>query len=71
MLTLENGVVMYNADMMANFDLGTVATHSCDNGFVLMGSLTRTCMDDDGLDTVGVWSDNDNLPTCVRKFQIF
>ena len=66
-LILENGIVMYAADMTADYQLGTVATHSCNDGYVLMGSLTRTCMDDDGLDAVGVWSDSDNVPTCVRK----
>ena len=70
-LTLENGVVVYDPDMTADYDLGTVATHSCDNGFVLQGPLTRTCIDDDGLDAVGVWSDSDNVPTCARKFTIF
>ena len=64
-LTLENGAVTYATDTMANFVQGTIATHSCDNGFVLNGSVTRTCMDN-GMDFVGVWSGS--APTCARKF---
>ena len=60
-----NGAVTYATDTMANFELGTVATHSCDNGFSLQGPVVRTCMDDDGMDTVGVW--NGTAPTCARK----
>ena len=67
-LTLVNGAVIYTTDTTANYDLGTVATHSCNDGFVLQGSSTRTCMDDDGLDAVGVWSNSDNVATCGRTF---
>ena len=68
-LTLENGAVTYATDMMANFELGTIATHSCNFGYVLQAEailITRTCMDDDGMDIVGVWSGP--APTCARKF---
>ena len=36
--------------------IGSVATYSCDDGFTLMGTATRTCTSD------GTWS-GDN-PTC-------
>ena len=67
-LNLGNGMVTYTTDMIADFEFGTVATHSCDAGFVLQGSTTRTCVDDDGMDTVGVW--NESPPTCIRKFDV-
>ena len=65
-LTVENGTVTYATDTMANFEIGTVATHSCDVGFILLGSVTRTCMDDDGIDNIGVWSDS--TPICAGRF---
>ena len=69
-LTLDDGVVTYTTDMMADFELGTVATHTCNPGFALLGSLggstTRTCVDDDGMDNVGVWIES--LFTCGRKY---
>lgn len=65
-LTLENGTVTYATDTMANFELGTVATHSCEIGFVLLGAVTRICMDDDGMDNIGVWSGS--TPTCAGRY---
>ena len=55
--------------MVADFDLGTVATYACDAGFVLDLSLGRSemrmCVDDDGLDAIGVF--DRQAPRCVRK----
>ena len=65
-LTLLNGMVTYTTDMMADFEVATVATHSCDAGFVMQGSTTRTCVDDDGMDNVGVWTESP--PTCARTY---
>ena len=56
---------MYAADTTPEFEFGTVATHSCDAGFSLVGGMTRTCMDNDQGDIVGVWSGS--APTCERK----
>ena len=53
---LENGQVTYNVDITTDFALDTVATHTCNEGFSLVGRSTRTCMDDDQADTNGVWS---------------
>ena len=50
---------------MPGFEIGTVATHTCFAGFALVGDMTRTCMDDDQADIVGVWSGI--ASTCERK----
>ena len=55
---------------MSNYDLGTVATYTCNDGYRLDitqgGSETRTCIDDLNGDAVGVFT---NLPPrCVRKY---
>ena len=65
MLNLVNGMVSYVVDTTAEFEIGTIATHTCNADFALVGSLTRTCMDDDQADNVGVWSGS--APTCQRK----
>ena len=61
-LSLTNGVITYATDSIPDFEIGTVATHSCDPGFGLVGDMTRTCMNA-GL--FGVWSGS--APTCERK----
>ncbi len=50
-----NGCIDFAEDYVAPFDLGTVATYSCESGFALMGSEMRTCVTN-GDDRVGVWS---------------
>ena len=57
-------MVTYFSDTI-NFEMKTIAKHSCGTEFFLVGSMTRTCMDDDQADTVGVWSGSP--PTCNRK----
>ena len=64
-LSVSNGVITYAADTMSELEVGTVATHTCNAGFALVGDMTRTCMDDDQADIVGVWSGS--APTCERK----
>ena len=63
-LSLTNGMIVYASDTSPEFEIGTVATHSCDAGFALVGGMTRTCMDDDQTDIIGVWSGS--APTCER-----
>ena len=46
-------------DLTAGLDTGDMATYSCDIGFVLNGSLQRTCM------TNGQWSGAD--PKCDQR----
>ena len=64
-LSLTDGSVAYAADTSPEFSIGTVATHTCSAGFALVGDMTRTCMDDDQADIIGVWSGS--APTCERK----
>ncbi len=66
---ITNGVITYATDITSNYDLGTVATYTCDDGFVLDlslgGSMTRTCFDDLDNDAEGVF--NRQAPRCIRK----
>ena len=55
-------MIVFTADTTPEFEIGTVATHTCIAGFALVGGVTRTCMDDDQADIVGVWSGS--APTC-------
>ena len=44
--TLENGVIEYAPDSTGpEYDLNTLATYICDEGFELVGDETRTCED--------------------------
>ncbi len=64
-----NGMIVYATDVTPNFDLGTTATYSCNDGYTLdlsIGVEVRTCIDDGDNDAVGVFSDQE--PACVRKY---
>ena len=52
-------------DTTSDFEIGTVATHTCIAGFTLVGNMTRTCIDNEQADIVGVWSGS--APTCERN----
>ena len=58
-------MIAYDADTTPQFAVGTVATHSCDAGFTLVGDMTRTCTEDNQADIIGAW--NGSPPTCERK----
>ena len=58
-------MIAYATDTTPQFEIGTVATHSCNAGYTLVGDMIRTCEDDDQADIVGVWSGT--APTCERK----
>ena len=63
-----NGMVSYESDNSDNLSLRTVVTYSCTVGFFLdvsKGDKVRTCLDDDGMDTIGMWSGQE--PSCVCK----
>ncbi|XP_064387566.1 uncharacterized protein LOC135335869 isoform X2 [Halichondria panicea] len=63
---IENGFITYAPDVTPNYDLGTVAFYACDAGFFLdisLGSTFRMCVDDDGLDAIGVF--DNQAPRCV------
>ncbi len=56
---IPNGAITYGPDTIAPFDEGTVATHSCNDGFTLgAGSEVRTCL------AGGRWSGF--IPVCRR-----
>ncbi len=59
---ITNGAISYFADMMVPFNQGTVATYTCNGGFVLIGIPTRLCGGG------GVWFGV--APECRRKKQI-
>ncbi len=45
--SIPNGAITYGPDTTADYDVGTVATHSCNDGFILdlrFGSEIRTCL---------------------------
>ena len=44
-VSLTNGMVSYSPDTTLRLE-GTVATHSCDVGYVLSGGVNRTCQSD-------------------------
>ncbi len=54
---IPNGAITYDPDMTAPYDVDTVATHSCDPGFRLLGSETRVCL------ASGRWSGS--IPVCL------
>ena len=66
---ITNGVITYTIDNTPNYELDSVATYACDPGFVLDlslgGSQLRSCVDDNGLDAIGVF--DRQAPICVRK----
>ena len=65
---IANGVITYAADTTPNYELGTEATYSCNDGFFLevsIGVRVRTCEDDGDGDALGVF--NGQAPSCVRK----
>ena len=65
MLSLTNGMITYVVDATAEFEVMTIATHTCNAGFSLVGDMTRTCIVDDQVDIVGVWSGSPH--TCDDK----
>ena len=55
--------------MIPNYELGTVATYECDDGYYLMGDDERNCTAGDGSSAIGVFDRQE--PTCVRKSKNF
>ena len=52
--TLQNGLIM-NSETTYN----SVATYTCNDGYILNGNATRTCLE------TGLWSGS--VPTCTSK----
>ena len=55
---------MYAADSATEYELDTVVSLICNQGFSLVGNPRRTCVDGDQADTIGVWS---GASSCQRK----
>ncbi len=58
---IPNGTITFAPDMMTDYDVGTVATYSCDFGFILVGSEAQLCIGG------GIWSGQP--PECQRKIR--
>ena len=58
-----NGFITYAPDDFADFDIGTVATYQCNPGTILVGVMTRDCVE--AADGTGVF--NGVAPVCERK----
>ncbi len=66
---INNGFVTYKPGGLPKYSLGTLATYSCNNGFIFdmsTESKKRTCKEDIGI--IGVW--NGLQPFCVRKLKV-
>ncbi len=59
--SISNGSIAYSPGSTEPFNFDTVAAHSCDDGFYLMGLGIQTCVGD-GSSVLGQWSGI--LPTC-------
>ena len=61
-----NGLITYSTiSNNSVYELGTLAEHSCNAGFALVGVASRNCSAFDQMDTVGDWTLT--APTCQCK----
>ena len=60
-LSLTNGMISYSDPILG---VGSVATHSCDTGYTLSGSRTRTCQGHSLHYVQGTWSGS---ARCISK----
>ena len=61
---ISNGIISYNPDsVVGSYDLATIATHSCNEGFYLSGAITRECTGDIS-SSFGSWNGR-SAPTCM------
>ncbi len=65
LLAIITGMISYSPDITPDNGLEIKATYTCEAGFYLEGNEVRVCMDDDGMDAIGVWSGQE--PSCVCK----
>ncbi len=70
---IDNGNIQYAPDNTSNYDLGTVATYSCNNGFVLDFSTpgsaeTRECVNNVNDFEAGLGEFGFTAPSCNRKY---
>ena len=60
---LRNGSIVYNDNVTEQLVFGTVATHSCDEGYFLVGDSVRTC-EGNGSNVGGQWSGTGPVCSC-------
>ena len=65
---IANGRISYSPDMTVPYSVGTVASHSCNPGFELIGEVIRTC-EDGGAGVGGVFVGSE--PSCQRELVCF
>ena len=66
---IANGMISYTTTGSPNYALETVATYSCDDGFVLDlnggATMMRTCEDDGDSDALGEFTGQ--APSCIGR----
>lgn len=60
---IEKGAITYTPDNVPDFDLETKAKYHCDPGFLLVGNVTRECVECE--DGTGVF--NGEAPLCIGE----
>ena len=60
---IVNGFITYAPDDVADYDIGTIATYQCNPGFILVGNMTRDCLE--AADGTGEF--NSEAPICECK----
>ncbi len=63
---MDDGVIVYSSVATSTLMFGTIATHSCNNGFYLYGNDTRMCSEN-GTSIFGVW--DTAAPICIGNFR--
>ena len=66
--SIPNGLIEYVEDDGAPFDLGTMATYMCNDGFFLDGDDERSCTTREVGTSIVMWTGQE--PQCVRKLAI-
>ena len=61
---INNGLITFSPDTTSPFNYGTTATHSCNQGFYLVGNIARNCVGD-GSGLIGTWSGS--APVCAGE----
>ena len=58
-----NGFITYAPDNVADYDIGTNATYQCNHGYIIVGVMTRECVQV----SVDIAAFNGVVPVCQRK----
>ncbi len=67
--SIPNGSIVYVENDVSPFDLGTIATYMCNDGFFVDGDNERSCTIGQAGTSNRVWTGQE--PQCVRKFRDF